>query len=59
MTIIIDPLTPAIGAKITGVDLATALDDDVFATVHQAVLDHLVLYFPTQDMPPESQVAFT
>ncbi len=63
MTITTTPLTPAIGAEITGIDLASemdgGLDDGVFARIHQAVLDHLVLYFPAQDMAPEVQVAFT
>jgi len=58
-TIAITPMTPAIGAKVTGVDLAGEMDDDTFAVVHQAVLDHLVLYFPGQDIPPSAQVAFT
>ena len=59
MTITIETLNPAIGATITGIDLARSLDDAAFAHVHQAALDHLVLYFPGQDMPPAAQVAFT
>ena len=59
MTITIAPLTPAIGAKITGVDLARGLDDETFARIHEAVLNQLVLYFPDQDVPPAAQVAFT
>ena len=46
MTITIETLTPAIGAKITGVDLARGLDVDAFALVHEAALNHLMLYFP-------------
>jgi len=59
MTITIETLTPAIGARITGVDLDKGLDDDAFALIHEAALNHLVLHFPGQDMPPAAQVAFT
>ena len=63
MTITIEPLTPAIGAMLTGVDLASeidgGLDDGAFARIREAALNHLVLYFPAQDMPPAAQVAFT
>ncbi|NQV83584.1 MAG: TauD/TfdA family dioxygenase [Rhodospirillales bacterium] len=59
MTITITPLTDAIGAAVTGVDLAGGMDEDAFAIIHQAFLDHLVLYFPGQDIPPAAQVAFT
>ena len=58
-TITITPLTPALGAKVTGVDLSRDLDGDAFAAIHQAVLEHLVLYFPGQDIPPAAQVSFT
>ena len=37
------PLTAAIGAEVTGIDLALAIDDAAFQRLHQAVLDHLVL----------------
>ncbi len=48
----------AAGAEITGVDLSGALTNDQFAVVHQALLDHLVLCFPDQDMTPDDQIAF-
>jgi taurine dioxygenase len=55
----INSLTPVIGARVTGVDLAIDLDDEVFAVIHQALLDNLVLHFPGQDLPPAAHVAFT
>ncbi|HTV88162.1 MAG TPA: TauD/TfdA family dioxygenase [Stellaceae bacterium] len=49
----IRPLAGAIGAEIAGVDLARALDDDLVAALRRAWLDHLVLFFRDQDLPPE------
>ncbi len=59
MTITVTPLTDAIGAEVSGVDLAGEIDADTFALIHQACLDHLVLVFHGQDIPPAAQVAFT
>ena len=58
-TITVTPLTPAIGAEVVGIDLAKELDDVAFRRLHQAALDHLVLYLPGQDMPPPAQIALT
>ena len=58
-TITVTPLTPAIGAEVAGIDLAKELDDVAFRRLHQAALDHLVLYLPGQDMPPPAQIALT
>lgn len=52
-------LGAALGARIDGVDLSTALDDATLAAVRAAFLDHLVLVFPGQHLSPERQVAFT
>ena len=52
----IRPLTPQLGAEITGVNLADDLDDAVFAAIRQAFLRYQVLLFPPQDVPPERQV---
>lgn len=47
-----------IGAEVTGVDLATALPDPVFAQVRQALLDHKVLFFRDQEIDDGAQLAF-
>ena len=49
----------ALGAEITGVDLAQPLDDDVFDEIQQAFYDHLVIFFRAQTIGPADQVAFT
>ena len=51
------PLSGALGAELTGVDLNT-LNDAVFDEIHQALLDHQVLTFPGQKLTPASQAAF-
>ena len=39
------PITPRIGALIEGLDLTRPLDDEQFEWLHQAWMDHLVLFF--------------
>ncbi len=52
------PLAPALGAEIVGVDLARGVDDAVFAAIYAAFLEHQVLLFAEQDLPPARQVEF-
>jgi alpha-ketoglutarate-dependent taurine dioxygenase len=49
------PLGPHIGAEVCGVDLASELDESTVAAIRAAWLEHLVLFFPGQDLNPESQ----
>lgn len=51
------PTSPAVGAEILGVDLRS-IDDDEFATIHQAFVDHGVIFFRDQDLTPADHVAF-
>ena len=46
----IRPMTPAIGAEVTDLDLAHGLDDDTFASIHAAFLEHHVLVFRDQHL---------
>src|SRR3977135_4583723 len=48
----IRPLSGAGGGEICGVDLAQELDDDPVAATRRAWLDHLVIFFRDQDLPP-------
>jgi taurine dioxygenase len=52
------PLTPRLGAEISGIDLAHELDAALFSSLYQAFLRYQVLVFPPLDLPPASQVAF-
>lgn len=47
MSIAIEPITGALGATLTGVNL-TRIDDDGFAALKAALDEHLVLYLPDQ-----------
>jgi taurine dioxygenase len=49
-------LTPALGAEIHGLDLHGPIDDDVFRAVHDALLEHQVVFFRDQDIPVERQM---
>jgi taurine dioxygenase len=54
----IHPVSGALGAEITGVDLARDLDDQTLGVLRQAWLDHLVLFFRDQPLPPARFLAF-
>jgi taurine dioxygenase len=56
-TIDVRPLSPALGAEILGVDLAT-LGDEQFAEIRQAYFDYSVIFFRDQDLTPEQHIAF-
>lgn len=58
LSIEVQPLSPALGAEITGVDLGRPLDDESFARIHDAWLDHLVLLFRGQDLSAADQMRF-
>ena len=52
------PLSGSIGAEVRGIDISNDLDDEVIASIRAAWLEHLVLFFPGQDLTPERQQAF-
>lgn len=54
----VTPVSGAVGAEVTGVDLAAPLDDTAFATVREAFHAHGVLFFRDQALTREAQLAF-
>jgi taurine dioxygenase len=56
--IAIRPLTAVIGAEADGVDLREPLSDHEVATLRQALLDHLVLFFRDQHIDDAQHLAF-
>jgi taurine dioxygenase len=58
MTLDIKPIAGALGAEIHGVDLAAELDSGTVAAIRRALLDHLVIFFRDQELPPERFLAF-
>ncbi|HEY1797803.1 MAG TPA: TauD/TfdA family dioxygenase [Stellaceae bacterium] len=53
----IRPLSGAIGAEISGIDLSQPLDDVTVAALRRAWLDHLVIFSRDQDLPPDRLMA--
>jgi taurine dioxygenase len=51
-------LTPRLGAELIGVDLTKGIDATLFRAIYEAFLEHQVLLFGTQDLPPGRQVEF-
>jgi taurine dioxygenase len=55
--ITVAPLAGALGAEIFGVDI-TDVDQETYVEIHQAFLNHSVIFFRDQDLTPETQMAF-
>ncbi|MEL7208454.1 MAG: TauD/TfdA family dioxygenase, partial [Actinomycetota bacterium] len=59
MALDVSPLTPAIGAEVRGVDVTRAVQDPALAAeISQALLDHHVLVFRSQELDREQHKAF-
>jgi taurine dioxygenase len=57
-TIEVRPISGSIGAEIHGVDLSKDLGQEMFAKIHQAFLDHLVIFFRDQHLTVDQHIAF-
>ena len=56
--ITVTPLTPRIGAEVSGVDLSQSLSDGDVAALKTALADHLVLFFRDQPIDHARHKAF-
>lgn len=54
----IRPLSPVVGASVTGVDLSAPIDDHAFALIEAAFYEQGMLVFPGQHLTPSAQEAF-
>src|SRR5262249_53886424 len=54
----IHPVSGALGAEVSGVDLAKDLDDQTLGLLRSAWLEHLVLFFRDQPLTPDRFLAF-
>lgn len=52
----IKPVAGALGAEVIGIDLGLELSNQAAADVHQAFLDHHVLFFRDQTLTPQQQL---
>lgn len=50
----IDPVTPTVGAAIRGIDLRDPVSADLADEIHAALMTHLVVWFPDQEIAPET-----
>jgi taurine dioxygenase len=57
-TLALRPLTPNLGAEVSGLDLAAGVSADDFRALYAAFLRFQVLLFPAQELPPKAQVGF-
>jgi len=52
------PIAGAIGAEISGIDLARQLSQEAIAAIRRAWLEHCVVFFRDQPLPPAQFLAF-
>ncbi len=57
-TITVKPISGALGAEIEGVDLSKELSNETFDDIHQAFLDHVVIFFRDQHLTHDQHKAF-
>ena len=57
--ITVQPLSGALGAEISAVDIAGGVDDDTIAEIRQALLNHQVIFFRDQTLDDDTHKAFT
>jgi taurine dioxygenase len=57
-TLCVEPLAGALGAEISGVDLAGPLDDETVAAIRRVWLEHLVVFFRDQELTLDQFLAF-
>ena len=58
MTVEVTPIARSLGAVVSGVDLRERVSDDDFATIYDALMQHLVLFFRDQDLDDDQHLAF-
>jgi taurine dioxygenase len=56
--IVVEPVTPVIGAEISGVDLSRPVDAETFAEIQAAVRKWKVVFFRDQDLSNDALKAF-
>jgi len=52
-TISVDPVTPRIGAVVSGVDLSQPVSNQQYSEIHDVLMAHQVIFFRDQDMTLE------
>ena len=55
----IKPISGALGAEVSGIDLKEELSNSESADIHAAFLEHHVLFFRDQHLSPQQEIRFT
>jgi taurine dioxygenase len=55
----IAPVTPTIGAEVSGLDLSREIEPAIADRIYDAVINHLVLFFRNQNLSPQAQFEFS
>lgn len=58
MSIQISPISPALGARVSGIDLSQPLDAQQHQALEQALFEHQVLFFRNQPLTPQEHARF-
>jgi taurine dioxygenase len=58
MSIVVEPLSSALGAEIRGVDLRHELSEEIVSEIAEAFCEHLVILFRDQEISEEQQIRF-
>lgn len=58
MTMKVTPISPVLGARVTGICLTAQPSDQELAFINKAIADHLVLVFPDQDLTSKALRSF-
>jgi taurine dioxygenase len=53
----VHPIAGSVGAELLGIDLSGVLSDDTVQAIRQALLDHGVIFFRDQTLPPDRFLA--
>ncbi|MDG2308237.1 MAG: TauD/TfdA family dioxygenase [Candidatus Binatia bacterium] len=54
----IRPIAGSLGAEIHGIDLKSGIDRETIGAIEQALLEHLVVFLPEQNISAEQHIAF-
>ena len=57
-SLVVEPVAGALGAELSGVDLGKPLSPDTVAAIRRAWLEHGVIFFREQDLPPATFLTF-
>ncbi len=57
-SLVVEPVAGALGAEVSGVDLSSPLDEATIAAIRRAWLEHGVIFFRDQELPPAAFLTF-